>query len=160
MHALRATSESSTWVTLLQEKLVAGVHKPTATVEACKAAYEAAIAASNAEKVVAEQRKHAAINHARESAQQRRKAIRQKSKARCAACASNEAEELREAQQAYDNILLSLKTKVEKATQAWEAAQREVGEERTQQEQICSNQEELVKQLMYVLQSAEKTQKV
>lgn len=82
------------------------MHKPLATATARKAAYEAAIAALDAEKEEAEQRKHAPDKHARENGEQRRKAIRQESEARLAASDSHEAEELSKAQQAYDNTPL------------------------------------------------------
>ena len=144
LHVCSLHAASSAWVMLLQGKLAARVHEPMATVEACRAAYEAAIAASDAEKVEAELCRHAADKHAKESGHQCRKAIRQQSKARVAASHSNQAEDLREAQQTHDNTLLALETRIEKATQAWEAAQTD----------------ELVNQLMSVLQSAERTHKV
>lgn len=141
-------------------KLAARVHEPMTSAEACKAAQQAAIVASEAGKVEAEHRKDAACKHATDNGKQRRMAIRQKCKVRLAACNSNEAEELSEAQQTYDRCVLSLETKVEKATKAWEAAQSKVVEKKTQQEQICKSQEELVNQLMSVLASAERMHKV
>ena len=103
-------------------------------------------------------RQRAADKHARENGEQRRKAIRQESNARLAASDSSEAEELSEAQQTYDNIVLALVEKVDKAMQAYEAVHTEMVQKWTQQ--VCSSQEELVNRLMSVLESAKRTHKV
>ena len=141
----------------LQEILVGGVTEVLAT---AKAAYDADTVTLLAQLLEAHRCKQAAQEHAKNVYEQRRRSCMQSHTARLLTADNEQADKLKTAQAVYDGVVLAITIECEKARVAWEAAQSVVGERKTEQQQVPSRQDELVRHLTRLLNAAEVGQRV
>lgn len=140
----------------LAGKLTESLAAATALREVC----EATAAASGAHLLEADQCKQAAVKHAQDVCEDFKKAYRQEYETRVAQADSKLAEEEKEAEKVFDAALLAVANELEKKTQPWRIAQAEAAERMTEQKQVLSSQEEVLRQLTPLLHSIDGAHKV
>lgn len=125
-----------------------------------KTTYKGAAAALITQLLEAHHCKQAAKDHARNICEESKTLSLYWHKAKIQEADNEQAQQVKTALQVYLGAVLAVKDALETAKLALDAAESNVGERRTEQEQVLSRQHELVRQLTSALDAAEAAHKV